>query len=55
MTDLLNVLMLIAASIGSLVFGVLSAYAILRAGFELLRPRERRAVGRPQPEAARGV
>lgn len=39
MTDLVNLLMLIAASIGSLAFGVLAAYGLLRAGFALMRPQ----------------
>lgn len=39
MTDLVNFVMLIAVSVGSLVFGVLAAYAALRAGFALIRPR----------------
>ena len=39
MTDLVNFVMLIAASIGSMAFGVLLAYGLLRAGFALLRPQ----------------
>jgi hypothetical protein len=39
MTDLVNFAMLIAASIGSLVFGVLAAYGLLRGGFALMRPQ----------------
>jgi len=39
MTDLVNFMMLIAASIGSMAFGVLAAYALLRAGFALMRPQ----------------
>ena len=39
MTSLVNFVMLVAASIGSLLCGVLAAYAILRAGFALMRPQ----------------
>jgi hypothetical protein len=38
MTDLV---MLICAAIGSMAFGILAAYGILRAGFALLRPQKR--------------
>jgi len=55
MTDSLNLVMLVAASAGSLAFGVLAAYAILRVGFTFMRPQERPAVVKPQAqtEAAR--
>jgi len=39
MADTLNFIMLMAASIGSMVFGILAAYTILRVGFFLIRPR----------------
>ncbi|MGD0627969.1 MAG: hypothetical protein ABR987_01375 [Terracidiphilus sp.] len=39
MTDLVNFVMLIAASVGSLALGVLAAYGLLRAGFALMRPQ----------------
>jgi len=39
MTDLMNFVMLIAVSVGSMVFGVLAAYALLRAGFAMMRPQ----------------
>lgn len=42
MTDLVNFVMLIAASLGSMAFGVLAAYAVLRAGFALMRPQPQR-------------
>jgi len=45
MADLLNLAMLICASIAALVFGVFAAYGILRIGFMLMRPQ-------PQPQAA---
>jgi len=50
MTDLL---MLIAACAGSLAFGVLAAYAILRAGFGLMRPRRRQVMAKASVEVAR--
>jgi len=53
MTDLLNLVMLICASIGSLAFGILAAYGILRAGFALLRPQKRPNPVKTQPEVAR--
>ena len=48
MADWLNLAMLICASIGSMAFGILAAYAILRVGFALIRPRDLRAVAKPQ-------
>jgi hypothetical protein len=53
MTDLLNFAMLICASVGSMVFGILAAYGILRVGFALMRPQPRPVVVKTQPEAAR--
>jgi hypothetical protein len=44
MADLLNLAMLICASGGSMAFGILAAYGILRAGFALMRPRSRKPV-----------
>jgi hypothetical protein len=41
MTDLVNFVMLVAASIGSMAFGILAAYALLRGGFALMRPVDR--------------
>jgi len=41
MSDLLNLVMLICAAVGSMAFGILTAYGILRAGFALLRPQQR--------------
>lgn len=51
MTDLLNLAMLICASIAALAFGILAAYGILRIGFAFLRPRPRPTV-KTQPEMA---
>lgn len=41
MTDLLNLVMLVCATVGSMAFGILAAYGILRAGFAMLRPQQR--------------
>ena len=43
MSDLLNFVMLICATVGSMAFGILSAYGILRVGFALMRPHPRPA------------
>jgi hypothetical protein len=54
MADLLNLAMLICATVGSMAFGILAAYAILRVGFALIRPqRPTVPVKAPQPEIAR--
>jgi hypothetical protein len=50
MSDLLNLVMLVCASVGSMAFGILAAYGILRAGFSLLRPQKR-----PAPVKARNA
>ncbi len=55
MTDLLNLTMLILASIGAMSFGILAAYGILRAGFALMRPRPRPAAVNARPEAAQAL
>jgi hypothetical protein len=43
MTDLLNLAMLVCATVGSMAFGILAAYGVLRIGFAFLRP-QRKAV-----------
>jgi len=52
MTDALNLGMLVCATIGSMAFGVLSAYGIFRLGFALMRPRTRALQVKTQPEVA---
>jgi len=52
MVDLLNLVMLICATVGSMAFGVLAAYGIFRIGFALLRPRRKPVPVKAQPEAA---
>jgi hypothetical protein len=41
MADLLNLAVLVCASVGSMAFGILAAYGILRVGFALMRPQVR--------------
>jgi hypothetical protein len=53
MTDLVNFVMLIAASVGAMAFGVLAAYAVLRAGFALMRPRQESVVLKARARVAR--
>jgi hypothetical protein len=44
MTDLLNFGMLVCAGVGSMAFGVLTAYGLFKVGFALMRPRRKTAV-----------
>jgi len=53
MADVLNLVLLISASVGSLAFGILAAYAILRATFALMRPQRRAAIVKAQQQVAR--
>lgn len=52
MSDLFNLVMLICAAVGSMAFGVLSAYGIFRVAFAIMRPRRKPVSVKPQPEAA---
>jgi hypothetical protein len=54
MTDGLNFVMLVCASAGSMAFGILAAYGILKAGFALMRPRSQR-VAKPRTETAEAI
>lgn len=49
MADLLNLVMLICASLASMAFGIFAAYGILRVGFALMRSRALPAV-KPSPK-----
>ncbi len=51
--NLLDLAMLICASVSAMAFGILAAYAILRAGFALIRPQRRPAAVKAQPQTAR--
>jgi hypothetical protein len=53
MADLLNLAMLICASVGAMAFGLLAAYGILRAGFGLMRPKQKRVAVKTRAEVAR--
>jgi len=52
MTDVLNVGMLVCASVGSMAFGVLAAYGIFRAAFALMTPRRPRVAPVKAPSEA---
>jgi hypothetical protein len=52
MADVLNLTMLVCATMGSMAFGVLAAYGIFRAGFALLRPQRHAVAVKPRPETA---
>jgi hypothetical protein len=53
MTDVVNFVMLIAASIGAMAFGVLAAYWVLRAGFAMMRPQSQALVVKAGTSVAR--
>ncbi|HEY1804055.1 MAG TPA: hypothetical protein VGG45_06200 [Terracidiphilus sp.] len=53
MSDLLNLAMLISATLGAMAFGILAAYAVLRMVFSVMRPRKVQAPVKTQTEAAR--
>jgi hypothetical protein len=52
MADSLNFAMLVCAGVGSMLFGVLAAYGILKVGFALMRRQPRTAPLKTQSEAA---
>ena len=52
MANLLNLAMLVCATIGAMAFGILAAYAILRVGFVLMRPQRETVAVKPQTEPA---
>jgi hypothetical protein len=52
MEDLLNLAMLICASVGAMAFGILTAYGILRAGFALMHPQTRPVAVKVRSEVA---
>ncbi len=53
MADWMNLLMLICASLGSMAFGILAAYAILRAGFSLMARSPRPVAVKIRTQVAR--
>jgi len=52
---MMDLAMLVCAAVGSMVFGILLAYGILRIGFALMRRPARAAVVKTQPEVARAL
>ncbi|MGA2349869.1 MAG: hypothetical protein ABSF70_05490 [Terracidiphilus sp.] len=53
MADVLNLMMLICASVGSIAFSILAAYGILRVSFALMRPQTRPASAKARQAVAR--
>ncbi len=53
MTDWMNLAALICAVVASTGFGLLTAYGVLRVGFRLMRPQEKRAALKPELSVAR--
>jgi hypothetical protein len=52
MADAFNLVMLVCAAVGSMAFGVLTAYGIFRLGFALMRPRTERVPLKVQTQLA---
>lgn len=55
MADFTNLILLVGASLGAMAFGVLSAYAMLRWAFALMRPAGRRQAVQTSTETARSA
>lgn len=53
MADVLNLVLLITVSVGSLAFGILAAYGSLRVAFVLMRPQQQRVPVKGRQQAAR--
>ena len=53
MGNLVDTVILVCALVGALAFGILTAYAILRLCFVLMRPSRPSAAVKPEPETAR--
>jgi hypothetical protein len=52
MSDLLNLLMLVCATVGSMAFGVLAAYGVFRVAFGMMRPQRQPVPVKASPETA---
>jgi len=52
MADLLNFVMLICAAIGSMAFGILAAYGILRGFFAMMHRQQRPVAVKPRQQMA---
>jgi hypothetical protein len=55
MADFTNLILLVCASLGAMAFGVLSAYAVLRGAFALMRPAGQRLEVKRRTETASGA
>jgi hypothetical protein len=53
MANLLDLAMLICASIAAMAFGIFAAFLTLRITFALMRPQQRTVTVKTQPEVAR--
>ncbi len=49
---MLDLVMLVSATVGSMAFSVLVAYGVFRAGFALMRPKRQAAPVKTTPETA---
>jgi hypothetical protein len=52
---MMDLAMLVCAAVGSMAFGILAAYGILRIGFGLMRRPVRAAAVKGRPEVARAL
>jgi hypothetical protein len=50
---MVDLAMLVCASVGSMAFGILAAYGVLRVGFAMLKPVKHPLPVKTQPETAR--
>jgi hypothetical protein len=53
MADVLNLVLLITVSVGSLAFGILAAYGTLRVAFAMMRPQRQRVAVKAHQQVAR--
>jgi len=53
MADIFNFVMLVVAAVGAMVFGILAAYGMLRAGFGLMQQDRRRVAVKLRQQVAR--
>jgi hypothetical protein len=52
MSNVMDSAILVCALVGAMAFGILAAYAMLRVCFTLMRPPQRPAPAKPQPQTA---
>jgi hypothetical protein len=53
MADWMNLAALICAGVASTGFGLLTAYGVLRLGFRMMRPQQKRTAMKPELQVAR--